>query len=241
MSPPPTSIDGTDITGATIDGQDVQEITVDGQTVFTAGVPDFGDVHSHFDVSDKSSIFPLRNETSEGDLPAGGSPTLLTGQKNGLNVVSYDGVDDFHEGGFTTAINPPFTLFFAFKFDVTVSGNNISLFSANDESMRVYQRNSDLRINAGNDVIAGNGDTNWHIAMAYFDDGTDSVIRIDGVELARGNAGQTSIDELAIGYDDKGRNHADVKLGEVIIYPLDKRSIDTEVEAYLSNRWNIPV
>jgi len=37
---PPTSIDGTDITGATIDGTDVQEITVDGQTVFTAG-PDY--------------------------------------------------------------------------------------------------------------------------------------------------------------------------------------------------------
>jgi len=36
MTPPPTSIDGTDITGATIDGQDVQEITIDGQTVFTA-------------------------------------------------------------------------------------------------------------------------------------------------------------------------------------------------------------
>jgi len=33
----PTSIDGTDITGATIDGTDVQEITVDGDTVFTAG------------------------------------------------------------------------------------------------------------------------------------------------------------------------------------------------------------
>jgi len=32
----PTSIDGTDITGATIDGTDVQEITVDGDTVFTA-------------------------------------------------------------------------------------------------------------------------------------------------------------------------------------------------------------
>jgi len=32
----PTSIDGTDITGATIDGTDVTEITVDGQTVFGA-------------------------------------------------------------------------------------------------------------------------------------------------------------------------------------------------------------
>jgi len=36
MTPPPTSIDGTDITGATIDGQEVQEITVDGVTVFSA-------------------------------------------------------------------------------------------------------------------------------------------------------------------------------------------------------------
>jgi len=35
---PPTSIDGTDITGATIDGTDVQEITVDGQTVFSASL-----------------------------------------------------------------------------------------------------------------------------------------------------------------------------------------------------------
>jgi len=40
---PPTSIDGTDITGATIDGTDVTEITVDGQTVFTAG-GEFGEV-----------------------------------------------------------------------------------------------------------------------------------------------------------------------------------------------------
>jgi len=36
---PPTSIDGTDITGATIDGTEVQEITVDGDTVFTAVPP----------------------------------------------------------------------------------------------------------------------------------------------------------------------------------------------------------
>jgi len=36
---PPTSIDGTDITGATIDGTDVQEITVDGDVVFSAVPP----------------------------------------------------------------------------------------------------------------------------------------------------------------------------------------------------------
>jgi len=42
----PTSIDGTDITGATIDGTDVQEITVDGNTVFTAGPPIVDDFES---------------------------------------------------------------------------------------------------------------------------------------------------------------------------------------------------
>jgi hypothetical protein len=50
MSPPPTSIDGTDITGATIDGQDVEEITVDGQTVFTSGViPNLVDIRFRMD------------------------------------------------------------------------------------------------------------------------------------------------------------------------------------------------
>jgi len=39
MTPPPTNIDGTDITGATIDGTEVTEITVDGDTVFTATQP----------------------------------------------------------------------------------------------------------------------------------------------------------------------------------------------------------
>jgi len=44
---PPTSIDGTDITGATIDGTDVQEITVDGQTVFSAG-PNVSQTEANF-------------------------------------------------------------------------------------------------------------------------------------------------------------------------------------------------
>jgi len=43
----PTSIDGTDITGATIDGTDVQEITLDGDTVFTAGPPILHDFESN--------------------------------------------------------------------------------------------------------------------------------------------------------------------------------------------------
>jgi len=50
MSPPPTSIDGTGISGVTIDGQEVQKITIDGNTVF-GGIPD-SDVYLHDDFED---------------------------------------------------------------------------------------------------------------------------------------------------------------------------------------------
>jgi len=55
MTPPPTNIDGTDITGATIDGQEVQEITIDGDTVFTSAkiLDDFEDGNvSEYEVLD---------------------------------------------------------------------------------------------------------------------------------------------------------------------------------------------
>jgi len=68
---PPTSIDGTDITGATIDGQDVEEITVDGQTVFTAG-PDV--------------VF---TESWEGAYP--GNWQGATGEYNQVSTDPFDG------------------------------------------------------------------------------------------------------------------------------------------------------
>ena len=51
---PPTSIDGTDITGATIDGTDVQEITVDGDVVFTAA-PTIPSGATHFYALDEGT------------------------------------------------------------------------------------------------------------------------------------------------------------------------------------------
>jgi len=97
---PPTSIDGTDITGATIDGTDVQEITVDGQTVFTA-VPDLpasadhqwlGDEGTGTTVNDvigsKNLSFTGLNWVSDSDL-AGGFGYETDGV-NDLGTVSYD-------------------------------------------------------------------------------------------------------------------------------------------------------
>jgi hypothetical protein len=66
---PPTSIDGTDITGATIDGQDVEEITVDGQTVFGA-------------------YNPLVDDFEDGDLVPSGNWSAWSGNTGSYSASS---------------------------------------------------------------------------------------------------------------------------------------------------------
>jgi len=102
----PTSIDGTDITGATIDGTDVQEITVDGDTVFTAVQSqtfDFDDGTFQgwnpdpisFEGSSSTSISTaesfsspnsLRFRDSDGGDGAGGSAELSYSFSNTINI-----------------------------------------------------------------------------------------------------------------------------------------------------------
>jgi len=99
---PPTSIDGTDITGATIDGQDVEEITVDGQTVFSA-VPTI-----NFPVAYSNLVawYPFDSATYGGSnaddvtaiLGGSGDDTDYDGTVNGATYQSSGGVTDIRAG-----------------------------------------------------------------------------------------------------------------------------------------------
>jgi hypothetical protein len=93
MTPPPTSIDGTDITGATIDGQDVQEITVDGDTVFRAVAPvnrmyvsDFNNnLVRQFDLTNK---FDLTGATQTATLSLGDQRDVVIADSGNRAIVS---------------------------------------------------------------------------------------------------------------------------------------------------------
>jgi len=103
----PTSIDGTDITGATIDGTDVTEITVDGDTVFSPQV-------SPVAQSNLVGWWPFENggqdETaSNGILGASGvadtrdlSFSILGG--SGISFSNTGGVTDINAGGNTGCV-----------------------------------------------------------------------------------------------------------------------------------------
>jgi len=98
----PTSIDGTDITGATIDGQDVQEITVDGQTVFTAG-PSFTLPVAY---SNLVAWYPFDSAEYGGSnaddvtaiIGGSGDDTAYDGTVDGATYESSGGVTDINAG-----------------------------------------------------------------------------------------------------------------------------------------------
>ena len=98
---PPTSIDGTDITGATIDGTDVQEITVDGDVVFSAGPSNLPVAYSNL-----IAWYPFDTATYGGSntddvtaiLGGSGDDTAYDGNNNGLTYQSSGGADDINGG-----------------------------------------------------------------------------------------------------------------------------------------------
>jgi len=93
---PPTSIDGTDITGATIDGTDVTEITVDGDTVF-GGITVVDDF-------ERTNLAHYSGSTSNYEISSveafGGSKSLKATETSGGNFIfSNSGLDKYPNRG----------------------------------------------------------------------------------------------------------------------------------------------
>jgi len=98
---PPTSIDGTDITGATIDGTDVTEITVDGQTVFTPGPPPSLVSRWTYDNADTTGS-TAEDIISGNDGNINGATIGVTGANDTYTTneaYSFDGANDFVNAG----------------------------------------------------------------------------------------------------------------------------------------------
>jgi len=96
---PPTSIDGTDITGATIDGTDVTEITVDGDVVFSA-------VTLPVAYSNLVAWYPFDSATYGGSnaddvtaiIGGSGDDTAYDASVFGATYISNGGLTDINKG-----------------------------------------------------------------------------------------------------------------------------------------------
>jgi hypothetical protein len=241
MTPPPTSIDGTDITGATIDGQEVQEITVDGQTVFSF-IPDRGDLHARYDarqlsLSDGDPVTTWPDETGNGnDLTAGTAPVYKTNVIDGQPAVRFDSTNnEFLTASFST-LSQPNHIFVLCDHD-SDEGNVVDSTDSNNRHA-LGTNNGDWLLFAGDTVSDGPRAAGFEIVGGLFDGG-NSVIRVDGIQEGSGNAGGDGMNGMTVGAQQGPILFIDVDIVEILVYSTDKSSIVSEVETHLDRDTNI--
>jgi len=193
MTPPPTNIDGTDITGATIDGQAVEEITVDGDTVFTAGPDIPNSAVEQWPAADYDASADEWVGQVGGVRLTGGSATKTT-DANGNTVVRYGGSDgQEHE---TTAISLSYdrtVLGVVFRTNNTTS-DQILVSDTSDPAVYFRTLNGSQYgvIFGDSEQNGGTVDTDLHLAFVYgprFGSSTTDELEIDGNTVINSNSG----------------------------------------------------
>lgn len=210
-------------------------------------IPDREDLHAHYDatelaLSDGNAVSTWPDETNNGyDLTEGSAPQYVADGINGNPVVSFDGVEDVLDVTFSQLAQPNH-VFIAGRY---VGGSGERLFQSPDSNARHNVDTGGDGTNFG--IYAGDllntgvaADTDPHILTARFD-GTNSLHRVDAgnVASATGDAGNESMGGIRLAADDSLSDFGEVEVGEVLVYPQDKSSIQSDVEEYLSDKWGI--
>jgi len=218
---PPTSIDGTDITGATIDGTDVQEITVDGDVVFSAEqLPVAYSNLTAWYPFDAAEYGGANADDVTAIIGGSGDDTAYDGTVNGATYQSSGGITDINaganSGGFDFSgsnnqrIQLPNAAFdststFSMTFWLNADDNSASrLFNANDDDdgFRVFYEDGKIN-NLTQFEDSGNrddfndspifGQNTWAMFGVTFDDSINEANAYIGFDA---NNGVTNYDTI---------------------------------------------
>jgi len=248
MTPPPTSIDGTDITGATIDGQDVEEITIDGNVVFSAApdIPDAQNLVARYDarnlsLSDGQTVNTWPDEVGNADLSiSSGTPTYVSNGISGVPSVDYDGNNDSHSVVFGNSLSEPFSVFLSARlrslsgfpsiFNQPTSGSGFTGFRAFGDFGQFSYKTTGL----GDTNDLGAADTNPHILSNVFAN-NDGTLRVDSSFSGSGLAATENrdLEGIRLASRESDTDFCNLLVTEVLVYSVDESSNQVSIENYL--------
>ena len=173
---------------------------------------------------------------------AGNRPKTGTRTINGLNVIAFDGVDDFLATGNLTQAQP-FTIHLVFKLDAPLSGGAIPFnMGVDGPEILLFQQN--YQAYSGGSTLNGQRatDTLPHVVTAVFN-GASSKLWLDGVYLKERNAGALGLtaEPISLGYylDPVTWKFPGV-IGEVLVYASVLSDNDLHLNTmYLRSDWSI--
>jgi len=232
---PPTSIDGTDITGATIDGTDVQEITVDGQTVFTSGPPSQGLLH-HWDWSAPNSTTSFVEDLA-GSADASGTFNgfgSINGKQAGFfngGIFESFGISNFSSNRLIAGV---------FQFNPNADSGQQIWDTNGGGTVGFFEFNSTIFFNQGGSSLNGGTiSSSPHISVIQID--STDIMRIDGVQRDTGNSGTNNMGTIRFGLNRFNGNELKGNIGEILMYELSSSPPVSDIENYLSGSWGISI
>jgi len=212
-------------------------VRVNGRAVGVgSAIPDSGDLQAHYDWRQASGTSSVTDQTGNGhDLTGHSGPTATI---NGNQAGLFDGNDDLLTTSWPSESQPN-TYFAVFRVE-NDSGSFQYIFDADTDLNHGFglTNGTEWRIFAGSSVDGGTHDTNVHIVSALFD-GANSVLRIDGTQVASGDTGTGVFGGLSVGARPSGSSYTNVSVGEWFGYPMDKSSIFANAEQYLADEWGV--
>jgi len=252
MSPPIREGSGDSIGSIRLgDGSEIAEVrTGAGDVLFSAEPPDSGDLRARYDAiglskSDGDPVSTWSDTTGNAnDLTAGVAPAYQSGAINSEPAVRFNGADEFLDVSFSQ-ISAPFHVFLV-GVDLTGSNSAQTFFydGTSEFEAGFFGDNSSFSntwtMFSGSRLQGGSEDANPHI-WSMFWDGSNATLRLDGSQIAKGDPGSPVLNGFTLGSIGNQNKFGNVDIGEVLLYPTDKRSIESDAESFLSNRWGISI
>jgi len=246
---PPTSIDGTDITGATIDGTDVQEITVDGDVVFNRfqgpdSVVEQFNAQTAFDSSDINTQVTSWTGEKQGITATGNGAIVRSNGINGFQSLEFDGSDDFFQvldTDFPDTLQP-YTIIAVVELFST--GTLYQATSGADSGQRAGHLlwNGSRWVAFSQNALLGSFDSTVRMLTGVYD-GNNGQLRENGTQTANGNIGGVSLTSISIGRRGGAFNDRewDGYIGFVEIHDGLPTNGLSNREQEVANLWNITI
>jgi len=192
-------------------------------------------------VSDGSDLSSWSDQQGSNDLTAGVPPTYESSGINGNPSVVFNGVDEYLNTSFTE-ISQPTHIFFVGQHETFDGGDRNFIFDSTSSAGRLILQNAlgNRELFAGSTSITGGStDDNIHVFSALCD-GSNSELRVDGVQDVSGDAGTDGLGGLTLATNfDNSINFANFRFGEVLVYSADKSSKISDIESYLADKWGV--
>lgn len=231
-----------------LDGKLVKRAYKESKQIFGDWTPAASNPSFWFDFTDTSTITHTSNAVSEVKDKSGNGhhltgsgitkPITNTRQINGLNVLDFDGINDYLNNTTYTRPANPVVRIVVVRFDAL---GNVHIINSDNTNGRVLFTTDSLNfsvfdsLNVESSVNPIVGDT--YMYMGIFD-GADSLLRLDGTELVSGDAGSSTATGITIGASFNKNRPLNGVIAEVIEMPYTFNNM-MNVEGYLANKYNL--